>query len=204
MSSAPMSFEAIVLCGGAGRRLDGADKAMVMVGGRTLLERALDAVGAAEKIVAVGPERTVPAGVMWTRENPRGGVVWTREEPPGGGPVSGIAAGLVVTTRSVVVVLGVDFPFVDRSCVLKLLDALEDRDGAILADGTGRHQFLVGAYARAALVDALAGRDPLGLPVKELLAGLELAVLDDPRAARDCDTWEEVAEAEESIVEKMS
>jgi len=188
-----MRFDAIVLCGGAGRRLDGADKAMVVVGGRTLLERALDAVGAAHKIVAVGPRRAAPTDV-----------VWTQEEPPGGGPLSGIATGLVETSEPVVVVLGVDFPFVDRSCVLKLLDALEENDGAILADGTGRHQFLVGAYRSAALVDALGGRDPRGMPVKELIDGLELAVLDDARAARDCDTWEEVAEAEESIVEKTS
>ena len=188
-----MSFDAIVLCGGEARRLDGADKGAVIVGGRSLLDRALDAVGEALTIVAVGPRAAT--------ERP---VTWTQERPPGGGPVAGIAAGLAFTTQPVVVVLGVDFPFVDRACVERIVAALADKDGAILADDTGRHQFLVGAYRRAALIDVMDSRAPRDMSVKELIADLELTIIEDPRSARDCDTWEEVAEAEELIVEEMS
>ncbi|WP_438949006.1 NTP transferase domain-containing protein, partial [Streptomyces harbinensis] len=39
----PPVFDAIVLAGGAARRLGGADKAAVTVGGRPLLDRVLDA-----------------------------------------------------------------------------------------------------------------------------------------------------------------
>lgn len=180
-----MTFDAIVLCGGSARRLDGADKGAVMVGGRSLLERAIEAVGAAEKIVAVGPERGTSAQVAWTRE-----------DPPGGGPVGAIAAGLEATTADVVVVLGVDFPFVDPGCIRRLLDARGDRDGAILADGTGHPQFLVGAYKRSALMDRSTDAEPRDRPVRDLVADLDLEILVDPRSTRDCDTWDDVAEAE--------
>ena len=101
----------------------------------------------------------------------------------------------------VVVVLGVDFPFVDADCVNQILSALGGKDGAILRDDTGRHQFLVGAYRRDRLGRALEGRDPRGMSVKELIEDLELEVLEHPRAARDCDSWADVAAAEELIRE---
>lgn len=188
-----MSFDAIVLCGGSARRLDGADKKTVVVGGMSLLDRAVAAVGDAVTIIAVGPAVPTTADV-----------IWTRERPPGGGPVAGLAAGLPLATQPLVVVLGVDFPFVDRPCIERLVAAAGDGDGAILADGSGRLQFLVAAYKRAALIDSLADRDPSEMAMGELVADLSLEVLDDPRAGRDCDTWEEVIFANELIEREMS
>ena len=188
-----MNFDAIVLCGGSARRLDGADKGAVVVGGRSLLDRAVGAVAEASSIVAVGTPSQAPADV-----------IWTQERPPGGGPVAGLAAGLALATRPLVVVLGVDFPFVDQDCIERLLTAVGHADGAILADGSGRHQFLVAAYRRAALIERLAGRVPSGMSMRELVDGLSYEVLDDPRAARDCDTWEEVVLVNQLIEKEMS
>ncbi|MGI8623834.1 MAG: NTP transferase domain-containing protein, partial [Solirubrobacteraceae bacterium] len=78
------SFDAIVLAGGRGRRLGGVDKAALRVGDKTLLTRALDAVAGASRQIVVGPPRSLPDGV-----------VGVSEEPLGGGPVAGLAAGLV-------------------------------------------------------------------------------------------------------------
>ena len=188
-----MSFDAIILCGGSARRLDGTDKSRVIVGGRSLLERALDAVGDATTIVAVGP----PARTTMD-------VIWTREHPPGGGPAAGLAAGLALLTQEIVMVLGVDFPFVDRRCVERLLAAVGSDDGAIVADAAGRSQFLVGAYKRAALEAALRDRDADNMAVKEVMADLHLEVVEDPRSARDCDTWEDVAELNGLMEKEMS
>jgi molybdopterin-guanine dinucleotide biosynthesis protein A len=185
--AAAVTFDAIVLCGGASRRLDGNDKAAVEVGGETLLDRALAAVDSAAHVIGVGPARATSQQVTWTQE-----------DPPGGGPVAAIAAGLAATTAEVVVVLGVDFPFVDRVRVDSLVGLMQ-RDGAILSDDTGKHQFLVGAYRRAAVVEALKGRAPDGMSVKELIAGLDLVVLEDPRSARDVDTWADVDAAVEEL-----
>ena len=181
------AFDAMILCGGGGRRLDGTDKAALVVGQRSLLDRAVAAVASARTTIVVGP-----------RHETKREVVWTIEDPPGGGPVAAIAAGLDLVTEDVVVVLGVDFPFVDAGHVQRLLERL-DGDGAIVTDRTGRHQFLVGAYRVASLRGSLADRDPTNMAVKEMVSGLDLALLDDPRAAQDCDTWADVGAADAAL-----
>lgn len=181
------AFDAVILCGGSGRRLDGADKAALVVGERSLLDRAVGAVASARTTIVVGP-----------RHETERAVVWTIEDPPGGGPVAAIAAGLELVTEDVVVVLGVDFPFVDSGHVRRLLERLEG-DGAIVTDHTGRHQFLVGAYRVASLRGSLADRDPTDMAVKDLVSGLDLVMIDDPRAAQDCDTWADVGAADVAL-----
>ena len=181
------TFDAVILCGGTGRRLDGADKAALIVGDRSLLDRAVAAVASDHTTIVVGP-----------RHETERAVVWTIEDPPGGGPVAAIAAGLDLVTADVVVVLGVDFPFVDAGHVRRLLERLSG-DGALVTDETGRHQFLVGAYRVASLRNSLAGRDPTDMAVTELVSGLSVAMMDDPRAAQDCDTWADVGAADAAL-----
>ncbi|WP_256104592.1 DUF6457 domain-containing protein [Streptomyces sp. ODS05-4] len=119
-------FDAVVLAGGAARRLGGADKPAVTVGGRALLDRVLDACRGAERTVVVGGRR--PTGRP---------VHWAREQPPGGGPVAALAAGLRLVEADTVVVLGGDLPFLGDSTVPALLAALT-ADGATPAEaGTG-------------------------------------------------------------------
>ncbi|MCF3965483.1 NTP transferase domain-containing protein, partial [Streptomyces fuscigenes] len=50
---AALPFDAVVLAGGAARRLGGADKPGVRVGGRTLLDRVLAACAGAGRTVVV-------------------------------------------------------------------------------------------------------------------------------------------------------
>lgn len=180
-----MTYDAIVLCGGQARRMDGVDKAEVIVAGRRLLDRTLGALLGASKIVAVGPQRDSFAEV-----------VWTIEQPPGGGPVAGIAAGLVLVDSELVAITGVDHPFLQQDLVDGLADSVGDRDGAIVRDASGRHQFLVGVYRTDVLRARLSDRDPKGMAVKELIDGMDLEFLDDPRAAIDVDTWRDVVAAE--------
>ncbi|MFJ7064140.1 DUF6457 domain-containing protein [Streptomyces sp. NPDC101115] len=77
------AYDAIVLAGGAARRLGGADKPGVRVGGRPLLDRVLAACRDAGRIVVVAEPRATAHPVEWARE-----------EPPGGGPVAALDAGL--------------------------------------------------------------------------------------------------------------
>ena len=59
-----MRFAAVVLAGGAARRLGGAPKPARTVAGVPLLTRVLDAVAAADVRVVVGPPwPTCPAGL---------------------------------------------------------------------------------------------------------------------------------------------
>ncbi|WP_345385957.1 molybdenum cofactor guanylyltransferase [Nonomuraea salmonea] len=90
----------MILAGGRARRLGGADKPALTVGGRPLVEHVIAAVSGAGAIVVAGPER-----------RPVPGVVYVREEPPGSGPVPALAAALPHLTSGWVVLLAGDLPF---------------------------------------------------------------------------------------------
>lgn len=79
------TYAAVVLAGGAARRMGGVDKPALPVGGRPMRDRVLAAVADAAPRVLVGPAGAVPPGVRVTRE-----------DPPGGGPVAAAAAGLAL------------------------------------------------------------------------------------------------------------
>ncbi|MGH2747248.1 MAG: molybdenum cofactor guanylyltransferase [Actinomycetota bacterium] len=182
-----ISFDAVVLAGGGARRLGGADKAELRVAGRRLIDRVLGALEGAERIVVVGPARVVDAPVLWTRE-----------EPVGAGPVAAVTAGLELVQAETVVLLAVDLPFVETATVERLVTAVGDGDGALLVDGEGRDQMLAGAYRAAALRARVAELgDTAGASMRGLIEGLSLARVVDERAATDCDTWDDVAAAEE-------
>ncbi|WP_406085555.1 NTP transferase domain-containing protein [Streptomyces virginiae] len=199
-----MSYDAIVLAGGAARRLGGADKPALSVGGRALLDRVLDACPDARTTVVVGDRRTTARPVHWTRE-----------DPPGGGPVAALDAGLRRTTAELVLVLSADLPFLDRETVGALLEApstptAPGQDGAMLRDPDGRDQPLVAAYRAEPLrreIALLAAEHGTltGLPLRALTAELDLAhVTSRPLASFDCDTWDDLAAARARIREHGS
>ncbi|MFJ6747863.1 MULTISPECIES: NTP transferase domain-containing protein [unclassified Streptomyces] len=199
--------DAIVLAGGAARRLGGADKPALSVGGRPLLDRVLAACPDAAITVVVGPGR--PAGRA---------VVHALEDPPGGGPLAALEAGLRHTTAPTVLVLSADLPFLTPATVRTLLteatrpaagdDGAPPRDGAVLRDGEGRDQPLVAAYRTEPLRRLLAllraeRGDLAGLPLRPLLAELALERVPDATstASFDCDTWEDISAARARIRE---
>ncbi|MFJ3547786.1 MULTISPECIES: NTP transferase domain-containing protein [Streptomyces] len=192
------AYDAVVLAGGAARRLGGADKPGVRVGGRALLDRVLTAcAGARTTVVVAGPRPTVRP------------VIWSREEPPGGGPLAALAAGLRHTTADRVVLLSADLPFLDHRTVRGLLAPLghgATADGVLLTDADGRDQPLVAAYRTASLRRELAvltgrHRDLAGLPLRRLTGSLDLTRIPGPVASFDCDTWDDIATARARIRE---
>lgn len=191
------AYDAVVLAGGAARRLGGADKPGVRVGGRALLDRVLAAcAGARTTVVVAGPRPTARP------------VIWAREEPPGGGPLAALDAGLRHTTAGHVVLLSADLPFLDRRTVEGLLASLGGgtADGVLLTDSDGRDQPLVAAYRTASLrreLTALTGRHGAltGLPLRRLTGALDLTRISGPVASFDCDTWDDIATARSRIRE---
>jgi molybdopterin-guanine dinucleotide biosynthesis protein A len=176
------SFDAIVLAGGASRRLGGADKAMVRIGDRPMVAHVLAACADADRRIVVGPRR------------PGISAVWCMEDPPGGGPVAAIAAGVAAAQAPVVVLLACDVPYTTAQILRSLLAAMS-QDGAILVDEVGEDQPLLGAYRVESLVRALGALGPpyTGTPLHALVARLSLSrVPDSTGAGRDCDTWEDV------------
>ncbi|MER5525069.1 NTP transferase domain-containing protein [Streptomyces sp. NPDC002677] len=195
----PPAYDAIVLAGGAARRLGGADKPSVRVGGRPLLDRVLTACAGARNTVVVAAPRPTSRPVRWARE-----------DPPGGGPVAALDAGLRHTTADRVVVLSADLPFLEEATVERLLAALHTSgaDAALLTDADDRDQPLVAAYrtaplrrALSALVEEGDGPGLTGLPLRRLTAALDLTRVPDPLASFDCDTWDDIADARARIRE---
>jgi molybdopterin-guanine dinucleotide biosynthesis protein A len=178
-------WDAIVLAGGAARRLDGADKPGLDVGGTSMLDRVVEACAGAGRVVVVGPRRPLAQPVTWTRE-----------EPAGSGPVAAIAAAVPLTDAPLIALLAADLPWI-APAVPVLLAAVAD--AAVLVDARGRRNLLAAAWRRERLAAALAGLDePAGAPVRALYRGVACTEVPDPQGwGEDCDTWEDLARARE-------
>ena len=197
---------AVILAGGQGRRLGGRDKPALVVDGRALLDRALEAVPGIP-VVVVGPPRTLPAGV-----------VSAAEDPPGGGPAAAVAAGFAALPElpadAIVAVLAADLPGIDASTLARLCAALlagsgdpdrcdpdsgvlqradpdrADPGGAVLLDPSGHRQYLIGVWRHGTLAAAIARRQRWhDAPLRDLLAPIRVVeVPGSDREAADIDT----------------
>ena len=182
-------WAAIILAGGRASRLDGVDKAGIEIGGRTLLEWALDGVIDAREVVVVGDPVPTDRPVTFTREDPRYG-----------GPVAGLLTGLDAL-RSVprhVGVIGVDMPYVHHGTWRRLLAAAEtgSGDGAMLVGPGGRWQLaLVLATDRLQEVRP-SYEEQHDHPLKRLIGPLDLVpVAAEGREHQDIDTWADLRDA---------
>lgn len=190
-----MIVDAIVLAGGRSSRLDAVPKAQLVVEGRTLLSRTLDAAATARRIVVVGPQPSSPLPEE---------VLLVQEDPPFAGPVAAIAAGLAAletvddAPSDAVLVLACDMPHIERA-IPRLLRGLADdpdTDGAIAVDAGQHLQPLAAGYRTSplarALADLAAAGSLDGARVFQLLDTLYLTPLDMPEnATADVDTWDD-------------
>lgn len=136
-----MPAAAVVLAGGRSRRM-GRDKATIRLGGRRLVDRAAEALGAlfAEVWVSTGSRRL---------RLPRG----TKGVPdlvPGAGPLAGIHAALRATRRRLLFVAACDAPRVDARAARLLWRAARSGRGAV-PEGPGGPEPLFAFYARSLL-----------------------------------------------------
>lgn len=216
MSSSPrdgIALDAIILAGGRSSRLGGSPKAELVVGSQRLVDIAVDAAAAsgARRTVVVGPDGLVALPV-----------ITTREQPPFGGPVAGLAAGLVALDRldaddeasdhpdnadrgdpadsadRWVLVLTCDLPLAGAAAaelVAAAAHARREVDGIHLDDG--RPQWLPAVYRCEALARALAALDdPRGASMRGLAAHLTLTTMPDRDGlTADVDTWQDVERA---------
>jgi molybdopterin-guanine dinucleotide biosynthesis protein A len=198
----PVRYDAVVLAGGAGRRLGGGGKPGLEVGGHTLLEWVLAAVADADRRIVVGLPGTPERSSAVT------------EVAAGGGPVPALRRGMAEVREAWVVLLAADLPFLRPPHVAALLTAASEPGeagviratsgasmirapgGAMMVDDGGRPQWLAGCWRVAVLRAALAGY--VGDSLRGLLGPLEPALVRvHDQAWRDCDTPEDLAWARE-------
>lgn len=201
-TAAGIRFDAIVLAGGQARRLGGADKPGLVVGGRTLATAVLLAAAEADRVIIVGPPRAELRGLR-----PPGRLRTVQEDPPGSGPVAALRRGITEVSAPWVAVLAADLPFFGGYHLRQLLTAAgaartgprRPPHGAILVDGTGRPQWLAGCWQTAALrVDLQVYR---GTTLRGLFAPLQPATValnpapGEPPPWFDCDSPEDLRRA---------
>lgn len=122
---------AVVLAGGRSTRF-GRDKLVEPVDGRPLLDHAIDAVRsvATDVIVVTSPEASLrtPSGVEVVRD-----------ASAFEGPLAGLATGFGALDPAVepVIVVGGDMPTLVTAVLERLLDGVERREAAVLADEDG-------------------------------------------------------------------
>lgn len=203
------SCAAVVVAGGASRRLNHVPKASLSDGKNTLLGCALDAVAAASPRVVVGPESLpLPSGVLRTREN-----------PPFSGPAAAIHAGLECIAADCersqaplpewCLILGVDTPRI-APAVQQLIAAAQSAERAAGFSPTGSeaptdsessagfwgvaegiYQPLVGIY-RFEAIRSVFSTGTTDASVRSFLRRLSpVAVQMSAADTADVDTWEQ-------------
>ena len=209
-SEGDFSCAAVVVAGGASRRLNHVPKASLSDGTSTLLDCALEAVAAASPRVVVGPESLpLPTGVLRTRE-----------DPPFSGPAAAIHAGLECIAadceRSQVplpgwcLILGVDTPRI-APAVQQLIAAARSAEQAATTPSTtgseapsdseasegfwgvsvGIYQPLVGIY-RFEAIRSVFSTGTTDASVRSFLRRLNPAAVEMSAAdTADVDTWEQ-------------
>ena len=199
------SCAAVVVAGGASRRLNHVPKASLSDGTNTLLGCALEAVATASPRVVVGPESLpLPSGVLRTRE-----------DPPFSGPAAAIHAGLECIAadceRSQVplpewcLILGVDTPRI-APAVQQLIAAARAAEQASVGQSAptdsessagfwgvaeGIYQPLVGIY-RFEAIRSVFSTGTTDASVRSFLRCLSpVAVQMSAADTADVDTWEQ-------------
>ncbi|WP_405216266.1 molybdenum cofactor guanylyltransferase [Agrococcus sp. Ld7] len=187
---------AVLLAGGRASRMGGVQKPLLEVGGRSLLQLAIDGaemIGCSPVVVAGPATDAVAARVRWVRE-----------DPPLGGPAAGIVAALgalpAASEPAWILVLACDQPAAPAAA-MRLRDGIEALpagiDGRCLTVG-GRAQWLCGLYRTSALRTAAAALPSSGdgASMRLLLAPLALELIAAPAAlASDVDTWDDLEQA---------
>ena len=160
----------LVLAGGSARRMGGADKAALTVGGIALLDRVLTAARpVCDRLVVVGAVR--PTAV--------GGVEFVAEAQPGRGPVPAVLTGVAASPGcDVVLVMATDLPLLGSGHLRRLVAALDQPgvEAAAAADEGGPNPLLA-AYRLPGLLARVGGSAPgSGWPARRLLPPSVMAV----------------------------
>lgn len=115
-----------ILIGGMSRRM-GRPKALIEVGGRTVLEMVADAAAkVADEVVLLGePSFELPSGLRRLEV--------LEDRRPGKGPMGGLETLLTARAACAGMLLACDMPYLSADLLAKLVQELEDADAAICA-----------------------------------------------------------------------
>jgi molybdopterin-guanine dinucleotide biosynthesis protein A len=160
---------AAILAGGRATRLGGRDKGALLVDGRSILDRQIDALAPlSDDLMIVGQAVDVAQGVQpsdrSTPSSSRGetaapqlirGARVIADIVPGCGPLGGLHAALTSARSDVLFLVACDMPYVSAAFVEHLLSLAGDADAVVPQTERGYHP-LCAVYTRACLEPAAA------------------------------------------------
>lgn len=129
-----MRIFGVILAGGAGRRMGGADKSALLLGGVPLLARVIDRLAPQVERLAISANGDLSRFARYRLP------VWPDEAPLG--PLSGVLAAVdraAAQGADAVVSVAVDTPFFPDDLVPQLLRAAEKSAAKIALAGSGGH-----------------------------------------------------------------
>ena len=174
----------LLLAGGGSRRM-GRPKALLPVGGATLLEWIAERLAPEFQglLVAAREPEQVPPGLR-----PH----FVPDLRPGAGPLAGIEAGLAATDHEAVFAVACDMPRVEPELARRLLAEAAGYDAAVPRVG-GRPEPACAAYRRSAAAGLSAALAEGRWKAADALAGLRVRWLDgeDPTAFANLNTPED-------------
>ena len=172
-----MAATGIVLAGGASRRM-GADKALLPVSGRRMIEVVADRLRGAFAEVLVSAERGDDYGFL--------GLEVVPDLEPGRGPIMGICSCLKRAHHDRAAVVACDVPRFDAAFLVGLVRELGGRDAVVPVDADGMPQPTFAAYRRS-MVPHLERTMAAGrLSILDALALADVASVPLGAAARPC------------------
>jgi molybdenum cofactor guanylyltransferase len=152
---------AAILTGGRAARFGGRDKSALLVDGRTILDRQLDALS------------TMTDDVLIVGDVTRTGVRQLHDIVPGCGPLGGLHAALTSARGDALVLLACDMPFVSAHVIAHLLSLAGEADIVVPRSERGYHP-LCAVYSRACLEPVAARLADGHLKMLDLLAAVRV------------------------------
>lgn len=116
----------VVLAGGRSQRFGGVDKTRLPLGGRTLLQRAIDALA------------PVSATCLVVGRAPAAGATVVPDRYPGAGPLGGVLTALEAIDSSHALILAADLPFISGSLLRDVQREGADAAAAVVQHPDGR------------------------------------------------------------------
>jgi molybdopterin-guanine dinucleotide biosynthesis protein A len=169
LSSVRSGVSAAILAGGRARRLGGADKAALIVGGLRIIDRQLAVLTAvAEDLLIIANDRPRYAAFQ---------LPVFPDAVPGAGALGGVYTALQAARCDLVLVVACDLPFVTRALLERLIDEADEAVDAVIPRTARGLEPLCAAYRKRTAPIVRARIDRGALRVSELPRDLRVREL---------------------------
>ncbi len=170
---------AIILAGGRNSRM-GADKSMLPIGGRPMIQHVLEQLRPHFKEILISSSDADKYAFLGERV--------VGDEVPGQGPLMGMASSLEASKHDLAFVIACDIPVLDADLVLKMLREAEGYDGVVpLADGS-LPEPLFAVYRKSVIAAAREVLSSGKRKVSEVFAQLRIKFINLDKPVRNINT----------------